>query len=528
MRRAHNRGMAPVTAGAIAAIVMAILIYFGFTKANPFHSATTVTAAFKTVNDLKEGSQVRVAGVTVGKVAKVESVTDGASGEGAIVTMEIEDEGLPLHEDMTMKVRPRIFLEGNWFVDVKPGSPSAPLYEEGDMVSVQQTAAPVQFGQVLTALQSDTREDLQVVLDEYGRALCGEDVSKECRDGGAAGYNRSIKWWEPAFKNSAIVNDATLGKLEHDLSNYLKGADRFARGINRDPERLQSLVVNLATTAQAFAADEQKLSDAIEELPQTLIVGQRALGELNEAFPPLRRLVADMRPAVRAAGPALDAQYPLVQQLRKFVSKAELRGLVRDLRPTVPDLVELNEGGVGLQQELRLFSSCGNNVITPWRNDKIQDERFPASGKVFQEQVKWMPGIAAESRGFDANGQFVKSLGNGAEYAYPLNEDGSYFLTGVPLQGVNPPKKDKPPPLRADVPCETQQPPDLRSNPQAPPEAKRVNFEHPQVKAAMAKSQVKAIEWLKDELKWRGEKIPVLDEVLTQAQLPLLDKVPTP
>jgi hypothetical protein len=85
---------------------------------------------------------------------------------------------------------------------------------------------------------------------------------------------------------------------------------------------------------------------------------------------------------------------------------------------------------------------------------------------------------------------------------------------------------DNPPPLRADVPCETQQPPDLRSIPQDPPAAKRVNFEHPQVKAAMAESQAKAIEWLERELKFRGEEIPVLDDVLTQAQLPLLDKVP--
>ena len=528
MRRAHNRGMTPLAAGVVGLVVLLVLIYFGFTKANPFHSATEVKAAFKTVNDLKEGSQVRVAGVTVGKVKSIESVTGGKSGEGAIVTMEVEDKGLPLHEDMTMKVRPRIFLEGNWFVDVSPGSPSAPLYEEGDMVPVQQTAAPVQFGQVLTALQSDTREDLQIVLDEYGRALCGKDVKKECRSAGAAGYNRSIEYWEPAFKNSAIVNQAMLGEEEHDLSNYIKGADRFARGINRDPEALKSLITDLATTAQAFAADEQKLSDTIEELPLTLIAGRRALGELNEAFPPLRRLVADLRPTVRASGPALDAQYPLIQQLRKFVSEPELKGLVRDLRRTVPDLVELNEGGVGLQQELRLLSSCATNVIVPWRNDKIQDPQFPASGNVYQEQVKWMPGIAAESRGFDANGQFVKSLANGVEYAYPVDDNGRYFLTGAPLQGVNPPKVDSAPPLRGDVPCETQEPPDLRSNPDAPPEAKRVNFDHPQVKAAMAKSQAQAIKWLKNELKFRDVDMPVLENALTAAQLPQLDKVPTP
>ena len=47
-------------------------------------------------------------------------------GNTAIVTMAIKDVGLPIHEDATLKVRPRIFLEGNFFVDLKPGTPHAP------------------------------------------------------------------------------------------------------------------------------------------------------------------------------------------------------------------------------------------------------------------------------------------------------------------------------------------------------------------------------------------------------------------
>ena len=34
--------------------------------------------------------------------------------------MEIEDKGLPIHKDATLKIRPRIFLEGNFFVDLSP------------------------------------------------------------------------------------------------------------------------------------------------------------------------------------------------------------------------------------------------------------------------------------------------------------------------------------------------------------------------------------------------------------------------
>jgi hypothetical protein len=205
--------------GGIVAAIIVVATFFAFTKANPFADPFEVRAAFRTANDLRPGSQVRIAGITVGKVKEIEGLGEGRSG--ALVTIEVQKRGLPLHKDTTMKVRPRIFLEGNFFVDVSPGSPSAPLLEDGDMVPVTQTAAPVGFGQLLEALQSDTREDLKTFLREYGRGVEGE---------GARGFNRSIRWWKPAYRESAVVNDALRGRNGDDLHKYVAGARRVAAG----------------------------------------------------------------------------------------------------------------------------------------------------------------------------------------------------------------------------------------------------------------------------------------------------------
>jgi virulence factor Mce-like protein len=502
-------------AGLVALVLIAVGCYFGFTKSNPFANRFEFSAAFRSANDLKVKSPVRIAGVEVGKVTKVEPVkAGGPDGAGAIVTMEIDDKGLPLHEDARLKIRPRIFLEGNWFVEVQAGSPGAPELEEGDRIPVQQTSKPVQFGELLSSLQSDTRQDLRVVLDEYGRALA---------DGGAKGFNRAIPYWEPAFRDSAIVNEAMLGREPHDLSGYIAGADKFARGLDRSPSQLKALVTDLAATAEAFASEDRNLTAAVAELPRTLIAGRSALGDLNAAFPPFRRLIADLRPAVRSSGPALDATLPALKQLRGLVSRPELRGLTSELRTTVPHLAELNAEGVALQKELRLLSSCSNEVVVPWRNDKIEDPNFPASGQVFQEQVKWLPGIAGESRSFDANGQYVRSLANGASYAYATSP-GRFFVTGLPLQGVNPPKVPVQPPFRGDVPCETQAPPDLRTNVQAAPKATEVDYALPAVQEAIAAAQERATEWLGEELDEIGVEIPIGDAPLEPSQLPLLER----
>ena len=70
--------------GLVALAIVAVAVFFGFTKTNPFANPYEIKAAFKNVNDLKPRSPVRIAGVNVGKVKKVEAIE---GGRGAIVTM---------------------------------------------------------------------------------------------------------------------------------------------------------------------------------------------------------------------------------------------------------------------------------------------------------------------------------------------------------------------------------------------------------------------------------------------------------
>jgi virulence factor Mce-like protein len=489
--------------GLVAALAASVIAFFAYTKDNPFDSPYEIRAAFAELGQLRPNSPVRIAGVNVGKVTSIE----GGPGTSSIVTMEIKDEGLPIHRDAEAKVRPRIFLEGNNFVDLRPGTPAARTMDDGEMIPVQQTAAPVQFGQLLEALQTDTREDLRTVLQEYGHAVGGE---------GGRGFNRSIKYWKPAFRSSAIVNDATRGLLEHDLSNYLRGARRVAAGLDRDPERLKSLITDFAAVAGALASEQDNLSAAIDELPTTLRRGRSAFAALRQAFPPVRRLAPELERTATSSGPALDATYPLVRELRGLVKPSELQGLVRDLRPTVPSLTELNRGGVKLQEQTRAFGSCQTTIITPWNEESVPDPNFKSSGPVYQAASKQFTGLAAESRSFDANGQYVRSYANNANYATLLG-DGRFFLSDLPFQGVNPPRKTGgAPPYKPDVPCETQERPDLRSKPAAPPQSVKINQDAPGAAERRAKATEALLEWMKNSMKQSG-----MDERFTLSDEPL-------
>src|SRR5215218_896655 len=349
--RKRRGGLSTVGVGVVALVVAVIAVYLGFTKSIPFRPHYEVKAAFKSANDLKPASPVRIAGVEVGKVAKVERARKGDNG--VLVTMRINKNGRPLHRDAHFKIRPRIFLEGNFFVDVLPGHTGKEV-ADGHVFPVNQTDTPVQLDQILTALQSDTREDLKMLLREYAAGLKGK---------GARGFNRSIKYWKPAYRDSAIVSEAMLGEHEHDLSGYVDRGGVVAAALDRNRGQLKALITNFRRTSGAFARENENLEAAIAELPRTLRVAQPALAALNASFPGLRGFARDLRPGVRSSGPTIDVSMPLLRELRGLVSKAELRGLAADLHPTIPALARFTSQGVPLNQQIRQSASCQTDVI---------------------------------------------------------------------------------------------------------------------------------------------------------------------
>src|SRR4051812_11634368 len=103
----------------IAVAIIFPALYAAFVHKYPWSNPYELKAVFKNANNLAVNSPVREAGVLVGKVTKIET-KEGSSA--SVVTMALTDNGLPIHRDATLKIRPRIFLEGNFFVDLHPGS----------------------------------------------------------------------------------------------------------------------------------------------------------------------------------------------------------------------------------------------------------------------------------------------------------------------------------------------------------------------------------------------------------------------
>jgi phospholipid/cholesterol/gamma-HCH transport system substrate-binding protein len=423
-------GVSPFKAGLVGVAIIALITFFGFTRYNPFKHPFQLKAAVRSANNLQRNSPVRIAGVNIGKVKKVEAIKGG----GAIVTMEIEKPGLPIHKDAQLKIRPRIFLEGNFFVDIQPGTPSAPIFHSGDTVPMQQTSTPVQFGQLLTALQSDTRQDLQTLLYEY--------AVKGLGNGGAAAYNRGLNYAPSALRNASIANDATLGQQPHDFSKLERGQQRLFHALSANPAALKDLVTQLNITAAAFAREASPLEQSIPLLRDTLRAATPALVSVDDALPTLRAFAREALPGTISSGPTIDASLPLVTQLRLLFRKSELRGLVHDLRPTIPALARLNRGSVGLLNENRALSRCTSKVLVPFSKKPIPNPDEPEiDGEPFYQQApRGLVALSGESRLTDSTGPvFHIQLGSGPSNVV-LTGGGKSFvaLAPSPPEGIRP------------------------------------------------------------------------------------------
>jgi len=453
-----ERGMSPFRAGLLAIIVVAVAAYFAFSQTNPFSKPYHVTAYFKNANNLKPNAAVRIAGVEVGKVKSV-SPADPKTGAAA-VQMEIMDKGLPLHKDAQVKVRPRIFLEGNMFVDIQPGTPESPVLKSGGSIPASQTAAPVQFEQVLRVLQRDTRSDLQTLLQEFAKGLDG---------GGAEAFNRSIPYWTPAYKYGSLANDATLGTQPHDLSKLVRAQGKVFHSLSEDEQALGDLVTNLNTTFSAFASQDQNLRAAIPALDNVIKVGSPALASLNDSLPSLRQFARDALPAAKSSLPTIEQSMPFVTQARRLVSKPELRGLVKDLRPTIPALAKLNSGTIPFLDQSRALSACTSNVLAPLATKQIPDPIFNIPDSTFlHDSNHGFVGLAGESRNNDGNTpMFHVQQGAGPFSVVQQNADLGKTVSFGGLdfkpEGTMPAKPDHRPVFRPGIPCEKQQVADLNA-----------------------------------------------------------------
>jgi phospholipid/cholesterol/gamma-HCH transport system substrate-binding protein len=434
--------------GLIGIVLTVALCYAVFTKLSILQSGFEIKAVFSTAaSQIQAGSPVRIAGVNVGKVS---SVTRGP-GTTALATMDIDSNGLPIHADATMKIRPRLFLEGNFFIDVNPGSPSAPILHQGGLIPLSQTSTPVQADQVLDTFTADPRTGEQEIIQGLGTAFL---------KGGAKGLENTYKELAPASIPLAQATEATQGQRPDDLHDFIVKAGDIATVIAARSQNLGTLLSGFNQTMTAFANQQSALKSSFVELNRTLGIANPTLTALDRTLGPLRQFALALQPALRIAPHILDDATPLLDAAGRLLAPSVAPVLLRELTPALTSLDRLERTLPSLLNQVTPVGQCVQSKVVPVLDQPVDDGKLSTGQPVWQELVRYPVGLTSSGQNFGGNGY-------GVRYSFGLSEqllgttlgtpDNLISIGSTPLVGARPAYvPGQQPPMEPNVDCRTQ------------------------------------------------------------------------
>jgi virulence factor Mce-like protein len=457
-------------------VVFTVGPYLAFTKHIPFTSyGYELKATFANSANIAQKSPVRIAGVEVGKV-----ISSERDGDATTVTFTVDAAGRPIHENAFASIRPRIFLEGNFFIELDPGSPGSPELKSGGTIPISRTSTAVQIDEVLTALQSPVRADLGRLLESYGNALTAKPTAEQDLSqlpqvqglSGAQALNKIFEYGGEAGKYSSQVTQALTGTETGDLARMIAGTSRTAAAFASDQQALQGLIDNFETVTGALANQSDNLATTVQLLAPTLKTAHSSFVSLNNSLPPLRTYAIELTPAVAELPGLIEASKPWLAQVRPLLSGKEAGGTAKLLAESTPGLAGAAQAGneVALPQ-LNQLSLCTTKVLVPTSEEPI-DDQFSTGGPNYREFWYLLSDFASASQNFDGNGPYVRAQAGGGPYLVEEKnptfdqehaaQQHQFTRAIEPPQGVQP-QLGGAPESKPEIRCDSNPVPDLNS-----------------------------------------------------------------
>jgi phospholipid/cholesterol/gamma-HCH transport system substrate-binding protein len=339
--RAHRVDFAAIAVLVVAAIGVSAYILehqpsfvFGQTYYQvraPFATAAAVTAG--------QGQAVTIAGVQVGQVGGV-ALHNGQ----AVVTMNIYKKYAPIYRDATVLLRPRTPLK-DMYLELDPGTPRAGRVPNGGSLSAASTQPDVDLSEILSSLDSDTRNYLVLLLSAGAQAFhdpgSGNGVAPSAA--AVADLRGTLKRFEPLDRDTKRFA-ALLATRQANIRRAIHNLNLVTNAFGGVEGQLASLIRASDTNFSAIAANDAQLQQTLTEFPPTLRQSIATLGKVRGFANASTTALQQLQPFARNLGPALKASRPLFRdttpviahQLRPF--SVAVQPLARTLAAGAPKL----------------------------------------------------------------------------------------------------------------------------------------------------------------------------------------------
>jgi phospholipid/cholesterol/gamma-HCH transport system substrate-binding protein len=336
--------IAVMAAFALSCFALVLFLWVAFGGPVPLKpKGYRVTASFPESAQLATEADVRISGVPVGKVRAIE--LDRDTGR-SVVTIELAAKYSPLPSDAKAVLRQKTLL-GETYVELTPGTESAPQLPEGGQLAEGRISETVELDEILRTFDPQTRAAFREWMQTQAQAIAGHG-----RD-----LNDALGNLGPFAEDTAVLVDI-LNRQEPAVRELVSNTGAVFEALTERDGQLRELIENANRVFETTAGRDQELQAAFRALPTFERESRTTIRRLTRFARDTDPLVTQLRPAARELSPTLTDLSALAPDLSAFfrdldpLIAASARGfpaaerVLQDLRPLLgqvdPALRQLN------------------------------------------------------------------------------------------------------------------------------------------------------------------------------------------
>jgi phospholipid/cholesterol/gamma-HCH transport system substrate-binding protein len=333
-----------------------------------------ITAYFPETTTLAQESDVRIGGVSVGKVKEITLAPPEyrvSGNDTTEATLEIRPEFAPISEDARAILRQKTLL-GETYIELtpgsEPGSEAAPVslgaaanvsdaeskdietVPEGGTLGISQTQDATQIDEIFNALDEETRTSFQRWMASSAEAV----------------DNRGLDL-NDAFGNlGPFVSDASdlldiLERQKASLKGLVRDTGTVFDALSAQDQALAGAITGSHGTFEALASEDEALAESLQILPTFERESKLTFARLDEFQADTRPLIQDLIPVARDLSPTLRSVRRLSPNLLSLFE--DLDQLITATRRGFPALESFLNGLGPVLENLDPFLANLNPVI---------------------------------------------------------------------------------------------------------------------------------------------------------------------
>jgi phospholipid/cholesterol/gamma-HCH transport system substrate-binding protein len=338
-KQAPSAGRILVAVGfALSCFALLLFLWVTFGGPVPFKPESyKISADFPEAITLSEEAEVRIGGVTVGTVDKLELPEEGNATRAV---MEIDPEFAPISSDARAILRQKTLL-GETYVELTTGR-SEQTIPEGGRLADARVADAVQLDEIFDALDPQTRQSFRTWQQELAKGIEGRG-----RD-----FNDALGTL-PGFAADGADVLEVLDTQEAALHRLVKNTGVTFAALTENEAQLQNLITSSKRTFDATASRNDALAESIRIFPTFLDESKATVERVQRFSVDTRPLIQDLRPVARDLQPTLRDVRALAPDLERFF---------RDLDP----LITASKKGLPAAREVLEAAEPLLTQMEPW------------------------------------------------------------------------------------------------------------------------------------------------------------------